>query len=74
MNLTGGSGPKFTRDLQDAYLGIAIRDKTPVTIYFVSGAKVVGTIDSFDKYSVIMDSVDRRMLIFKHAISLIRPG
>jgi host factor-I protein len=65
---------KHVRDLQDFYLGIAIRDKIPVTIYFVSGAKVTGTIDSFDKYSVILDSPDRQLLIFKHAISLIRPG
>jgi host factor-I protein len=65
---------KYSRDLQDFYLGIAIKDKIPVTIYFVSGAKVTGTIGSFDKYSVILDSPDRQLLIFKHAISLIRPG
>ncbi len=65
---------KCLRDLQDFYLGIAIRDKIPVTIYFVSGAKVTGTLESFDKYSVILDSPDRQLLIFKHAISVIRPG
>lgn len=74
MAVANCTDQRFVRDLQDSYLGVAIREKTPVTIYFVNGAKIAGTVQSFDKYSVVMDSVDRHVLIFKHAISLIRPG
>ena len=47
------------------------KDKTPITIYLVSGVKLAGRIRSFDKYSVVLETSNQEQLIFKHAISTV---
>jgi host factor-I protein len=47
------------------------QDKTPITIYLVSGVKLTGKIRSFDKYSVLLENNSQEQLIFKHAISTV---
>ena len=47
------------------------REKTPVVIYLLNGAKLMGRIRSFDKFSVLLESGSQEQLIFKHAISTI---
>jgi host factor-I protein len=59
------------QNIQDGFLNSLRKDKTVVTIYLVSGVKLVGRIRSFDKYSVILDSSGQEQLIFKHAISTV---
>jgi host factor-I protein len=52
-------------------LNLARREKTTVTVYLVNGAKLLGRIKSFDKFSLIMETGASEQLIFKHAISTI---
>ena len=59
------------QNIQDAFLNLARREKTTVTIYLLNGAKLVGRIRSFDKFSVLLESGSQDQLIFKHAISTI---
>jgi host factor-I protein len=59
------------QNIQDAFLNLARREKTTVTIYLVNGAKLLGRIKSFDKFSLILESGAQDQLIFKHAISTI---
>lgn len=59
------------QNIQDAFLNTVRRDKTTVTIYLLSGAKLLGRIRSFDKFSVLLESGSQEQLIFKHAISTI---
>ena len=59
------------QNIQDGFLNSARKDKTLVTIYLVSGAKLTGRIRSFDKYSVVLESSNQEQLIFKHAISTV---
>jgi len=59
------------QNIQDGFLNSLRKDKTLVTIYLVSGVKLIGRIRSFDKYSVILDSSGQEQLIFKHAISTV---
>src|SRR5260370_3057841 len=59
------------QNIQDGYLNLARREKTTVTIYLVNGAKLLGRIKSFDKFSMILESGAQEQLIFKHAISTI---
>lgn len=59
------------QNIQDGFLNSLRKDKTIVTIYLVSGVKLIGRIRSFDKYSVILDSSGQEQLIFKHAISTV---
>src|SRR6266478_5253177 len=59
------------QNIQDAFLNTVRRDKTAVTVYLLSGAKLLGRIRSFDKFSVLLESGSQEQLIFKHAISTI---
>ncbi len=59
------------QNIQDGFLNLARREKTTVTIYLVNGAKLLGRIKSFDKFSLIMETGAQEQLIFKHAISTI---
>ena len=59
------------QNIQDAFLNLARREKITVTIYLVNGAKLLGRIKSFDKFSLIMETGAQEQLIFKHAISTI---
>ena len=59
------------QNIQDAFLNLARREKTTVTIYLVNGAKLLGRIKSFDRFSLILESGSQEQLIFKHAISTI---
>jgi host factor-I protein len=59
------------QNIQDGYLNLARREKLTVTIYLVNGAKLLGRIKSFDKFSLILESSTQEQLIFKHAISTI---
>jgi host factor-I protein len=68
---------KPAQNIQDTFLNTVRKDKSPITIYLVSGVKLTGKIRSFDKYSVLLESNSQEQLIFKHAISTVvanRPG
>lgn len=62
------------QNIQDGFLNLARREKITVTIYLVNGAKLLGRIKSFDKFSLIVESGAQEQLIFKHAISTISQG
>ena len=59
------------QNIQDGFLNLARREKLTVTIYLVNGAKLLGRIKSFDKFSLILETSTQEQLIFKHAISTI---
>jgi host factor-I protein len=59
------------QNIQDAFLNLARREKVTLTIYLINGAKLLGRIKSFDKFSLILESGAQEQLIFKHAISTI---
>ena len=64
-------GKPAPQNIQDAFLNTVRRDKATVTLYLVNGAKLLGKIRSFDKFSVLLESGAQEQLIFKHAISTI---
>ena len=59
------------QNIQDGFLNAARKERTLVTIYLTSGAKLTGRIRSFDKYSVVLETTNQEQLIFKHAISTV---
>ena len=67
-------GKTAPQNIQDAFLNTVRREKITVTIYLLSGAKLLGRIRSFDKFSVLLESGSQEQLIFKHAISTISQG
>jgi host factor-I protein len=59
------------QNIQDAFLNMARRERSLVTIYLLHGAKLTGRIKSFDKFSLLLETGSHEQLIFKHAISTI---
>ncbi|GBD97586.1 MAG TPA: RNA chaperone Hfq [Nitrospirae bacterium] len=60
------------RKLQDLFLNYIRKEKIPVTIYLVNGARLKGTIKGFDNFVVLLKQ-SAQQLIYKHAISTISP-
>ena len=60
------------RKLQDLYLNHIRKEKVPVTIYLVNGARLKGVIKGFDNFIVLLKQ-NTQQLIYKHAISTISP-
>lgn len=58
--------------LQDQYLNHIRKEKIPVTIYLLNGARLRGTIKGFDKFVVLLKN-EVQQIIYKHAISSIVP-
>jgi host factor-I protein len=70
----GPMDSKPAQNIQDTFLNTVRKDKSPITIYLVSGVKLTGRIRSFDKYSVLLENNSQEQLIFKHAISTVVSG
>jgi len=59
-------------NLQDIFLNQMRKEKVPVTMYLVNGARLSGTIKGFDNFVILMKH-DNQQLVYKHAISTIIP-
>ncbi|MEL7444841.1 MAG: RNA chaperone Hfq [Pseudomonadota bacterium] len=75
---TGDSVPapegKHQGNLQDAFLNLLRRNKTPVTMFLVKGVKLQGIVTWFDNFSILLRRDGQSQLVYKHAISTIMPG
>ena len=78
--LTPRSVPKpappapLSGNLQDAFLNLLRRNKTPVTMFLVKGVKLQGIVTWFDNFSILLRRDGQSQLVYKHAISTIMPG
>ena len=61
------------RALQDRFLDVLRLESVPVSIFLVSGVKLQGTIESFDRFAILLKNSVSQM-IYKHAISSIVPA
>ena len=62
-----------SQSLQDPYLdGLRTRDIS-VAVFLVNGIKLIGSIESFDQFIVLLRNKDTKQMIYKHAISTIVP-
>jgi host factor-I protein len=59
-------------NLQDIFLNQMRKEKIPVTMYLVNGARITGTIKGFDNFVILMKQ-EHQQLVYKHAISTIIP-
>ncbi len=67
---TGGKG----QNLQDQFLNLLRRNKTPVTMFLVKGVKLQGIVTWFDNFSILLRRDGQSQLVYKHAISTIMPS
>ncbi len=59
-------------NLQDIFLNQMRKEKIPVTMYLVNGARLTGTIKGFDNFVILLKQ-ENQQLVYKHAISTIIP-
>ena len=62
------------QNLQDAFLNLLRKDKTPVTMFLVKGVKLQGIVTWFDNFSILLRRDGQSQLVYKHAISTIMPA
>ena len=61
------------RPLQEPFLNALRLEGVPVSIFLINGIKLQGTIESFDRFAVLLKNSVSQM-IYKHAISSIVPA
>ena len=62
------------QNLQDQFLNLMRRNKTPVTMFLVKGVKLQGIITWFDNFSILLRRDGQSQLVYKHAVSTIIPS
>ncbi|MFV0643987.1 MAG: RNA chaperone Hfq [Sphingomonadaceae bacterium] len=65
-----GKGP----NLQDSFLNLLRKEKTPVTMFLVKGVKLQGIVTWFDNFSILLRRDGQSQLVYKHAVSTIMPS
>ena len=63
-----------TINLQDNFLNQVRRENIPVTIHLVNGFQMKGSVRGFDSFVIIIDSMGKQQMIYKHAVSTITPA
>ena len=62
------------QNLQDQFLNLLRKNKTPVTMFLVKGVKLQGIVTWFDNFSILLRRDGQTQLVYKHAISTIMPS
>jgi host factor-I protein len=62
------------QQLQDQFLNTLRKERVPVSMFLVNGIKLVGHIESFDQFVVMLRSTTNVQLVYKHAISTVVPA
>ncbi|MCC6925539.1 RNA chaperone Hfq [Novosphingobium sp.] len=62
------------QNLQDQFLNLLRKNKTPVTMFLVKGVKLQGIVTWFDNFSILLRRDGQAQLVYKHAISTIMPS
>jgi host factor-I protein len=55
--------------IQESFFSAAQQGGRHVTVYLLNGARLTGKVQSYDKYSVVLENDEQKQLIFKHSIS-----
>ena len=61
-------------NLQDLFLNTVRKERTPLTVYLLSGDQLRGTVRGFDSFVVVLDCDGKQNMVYKHAISTIIPA
>ncbi|GEP62227.1 RNA chaperone Hfq [Reyranella soli] len=62
-----------SHNVQDVFLSHLHTKRTPVTVFLMNGIRLLGTIDSFDKFSLVLRRDRHSQIVYKHTISTIVP-
>lgn len=60
-------------NLQDVFLNQARKEQIPVITILTNGFQFKGLVKGFDSYIVILDCDGQQNVVYKHAISTLKP-
>ncbi len=63
-----------TINLQDSFLNQVRKENVAVSIHLVNGFQLKGNVKGFDNFTMIIDSMGKQHLVYKHAVSTITPS
>jgi host factor-I protein len=66
--------PKTHFNIQDQFLNQVRKARIQVEALLLSGDSLKGYVRSFDSFCIIVENDDEIRLIYKHALSMIRPA
>ena len=61
-------------NLQDSFLNQVRKENVAVSIHLVNGFQLKGNVKGFDNFTIILDSMGKQQLVYKHAVSTITPA
>ena len=61
-------------NIQDNFLNQTRKEGVPVTLHLVNGFQIKGLVKSFDNFTIVLDSMGKQQMVYKHAISTITPA
>lgn len=61
-------------NLQNTFLNVARKERYEVTVFLMNGFQIKGRVQSFDGFTVLIESMGKQNLIYKHAISTMIPS
>jgi len=60
--------------LQDIFLETLRKDRISVSVFLVNGIRLVGRIEAFDVYVILLKSDGVFQMVYKHSVSTILPA
>lgn len=60
--------------LQDSFLGAALRQREPMTLFLINGVMLQGQVGGFDPFVLLLERGGQWQLVYKHAISTLQPA
>ncbi len=65
--------PNKTNTLQDNFLETLRNDRISVSVFLVNGIRLVGRIEAFDAYVIVLKGDGTIQMVYKHSVSTILP-
>ena len=59
------------KNLQDSFLNDIVKNRELVEINLINGIVLTGKIINFDNFSILIESNNRKSLLYKHSVSYI---
>jgi host factor-I protein len=66
--------PKHTINIQDGFLFQSLKEGRPMEVELITGRVLGGRLKRFDRFAVVVESDGKEILVYKHAISTVRPA
>ena len=60
-------------NIQDNFLNQARKENVMVVVHLVNGFQLKGLVRGFDNFTVVIETLGKQQMIYKHAISTITP-